>query len=84
MLYAFDGKGGAEFSIRILSGYRRCGYAERALAILFDFCEDTLALRHVDGICLKENAPSRAMMAKMMDLVGEREGNTVLYRKVFG
>ena len=81
VLYAFDGKGGAEFSLRILKGYRRCGYGARALSLLFDFCENILALRHVDGVCLKENAPSRAMMGRMMDYVGERDAQTVLYRK---
>lgn len=83
VLYAFDGRGGAEFSIRIFSGYRRMGYARRALSILFDFCENTLALCRLDGVCLKDNAPSRAMMASMMAFVGERDGETVLYRKAF-
>ena len=83
VLYAFDGKGGAEFSIRILQGYRRTGYARRALSILFDFCENELALRHLDGVCLATNAPSRAMMGEAMSFLGDRDEQTVLYRKCF-
>ena len=81
VLYAFDGKGGAEFSIRILKGYRCMGYAHRALCLLLDFCENDLALRHLDGVCLKENTPSRALMGGLMHFLGERDGETVLYRK---
>ena len=83
VLYAFDGKGGAEFSIRILKGYRRMGYARRALAVLFEFCENDLALHHLDGVCLKTNAPSRAMMEGVMAYLGERDEETVLYRRSF-
>lgn len=81
VLYAFDGKGGAEFSVRILKGYRRMGYARRALALLFQFCENDLALRHLDGVCLATNAPSRALMGSLMEFVGESDGETVLFRK---
>ena len=78
-LYAFDGRGGAEFSIRLLRGYRRNGYAKRALALLFTLAEE-LGLSFVDGICLCENLPSKALMEGCMTL--EEETPTMLrYRK---
>ncbi len=67
-LYAFDGKGGAEFSIRILRGYRRCGYAMRALSLLFSLAREELSLDYVEGICLCENTPSKCLMEKCMTL----------------
>lgn len=77
-LYAFDGLGGAEFSIRLLRGYRKNGYATRALALLFAYAKEELMLERVDGICLCENSPSRRLMEKCMTLVMQ-DGEMVKY-----
>ena len=77
-LYAFDGRGGAEFSIRLLRGYRQNGYALRALALLFAYAKEELMLEHVDGICLSGNLPSRRLMEKCMIFV-EDDGKMVRY-----
>ena len=78
-LYAFDGRGGAEFSIRIFRGYHKNGYGARALALLFAYAKEELMLEHVDGICLCENIPSRRLMEKHMTLVSD-DGEMVKYR----
>ena len=78
-LYAFDGRGGAEFSIRLLRPYRKNGYASRALALVFVYAKEELMLEHIDGICLRENLPSRRMMEKCMRFVSD-DGEMVTYR----
>ena len=75
-LYAFDGRGGAEFSIRLLRGYRQNGYARRALSLLFSLAKDELMLENIDGLCLKENEPSKRLMASLMTL--QEETTTML------
>ena len=67
-LYAFDGRGGAEFSVRILQGYRKNGYAFRALSLLLALAREELHLDFIDGICLRENCASAALMRKRMRL----------------
>ncbi len=79
-LYAFDGRGGCECSVRILRGYRRLTYARRALLLLFAYAREELALSYMDGICLTENDPSKALMASLMEFVGEKDG-TAVFRK---
>lgn len=80
-LYAFDGRGGAEFSLRILRGYRNNGYGTRALLLLFQVAREELGLDFVDGICLSENLPSIALMQTHMRFEEETEGKR-RYRKM--
>ena len=66
VMYAFDGRGGAEFAVRILREERRRGYAGRVLSLLFDYAFGTLGLSSLWGRCLPSNAASRAMLASTM------------------
>ena len=76
-LYAFDGRGGAEFSLRILPEAQ--GIAKRVLPLLFEIAKEELMLEHIDGICLQENTPSKRLMASFMTLEGDNE-ESVHYR----
>ncbi|MBR2611710.1 MAG: GNAT family N-acetyltransferase [Clostridia bacterium] len=78
-LYAFDGRGGAEFSLRILPEAQRQGIAKRTLPLLFEIAKEELMLEHIDGICLQENTPSKRLMASFMTLEGDNE-ESVHYR----
>ena len=61
-LHAFNGRGGAEFSVRILPAYRRHGYARAALYAITDYAFDALGLTHVLARCRPENTASLAML----------------------
>ena len=66
LLYGFDGRGGAEFAIRILPEHRRMGYAKETLSLLFDFAFGALGMSYLDGSCLPANTASRALLLGTM------------------
>lgn len=74
LLYAFDGRGGAECAIRILPEYRRRGIARETLSILLSYARDTLHLSYLDGACRESNEPSRALLESTMTPYTERDG----------
>lgn len=78
-LYAFDGRGGAEFSLRILPEAQRQGIAKRTLPLLFEMAKEELMLEYIDGICLEENTPSKRLMSIFMTREEEDE-ESVRYR----
>ena len=80
LMYAFDGRGGAECAIRILPEYRRRGYAKAALSLLFDFGLQALGLCYLDGRCLAKNTASRALLLETMSLRCT-DGDTLLWRR---
>lgn len=77
--YGFDGRGGAEFAVRILPEYRRRGYAKAALSLLFDFAFHTLGMSYLDGRCLTKNTASRSLLLGSMSL-RSTDGDTLLWR----
>ena len=74
LLYAFDGRGGAECAIRILPEYRRLGIAKETLATLCDYARNTLKMIYLEGACRIQNLPSRALLDHTMPLLSECDG----------
>ncbi len=81
LLYAFDGRGGAECAIRILPEYRRRGIAKQTLSLLSSYARYTLRLSYLDGACKESNSPSRALLDSTMLPRTERDG-ILRYRKL--
>lgn len=61
VLYAFDGKGGAEFAIRLLSEYHGMGLGRETLSVLMKIAR-RIGLVRVCARVLNENKKSVAMM----------------------
>jgi RimJ/RimL family protein N-acetyltransferase len=74
LLYAFDGRGGAEFAVRILPEHRRLGIAKEAIHVLCTYAREELKLSYLDGACRITNLPSRALLDHTMPFLRESDG----------
>lgn len=72
-LYAFDGRGRAEFSVRILPAYRRLGYAREAISLVTRFSFSDLGLVSLTARCRRENLPSATLLSSLAPLVLQDE-----------
>lgn len=72
-MYAFDGKGGAEFAIRLLPDFCGKGIASCVRELLCEFAS-SVGMSCLKAQILKENKPSIAFVEKAMTLQEENEG----------
>jgi len=72
-LYAFDGKGGAEFAIRLLSERQGCGLGTEAVLALAEAARN-IGLLRLHAKVMKENSSSIAMLKKVSDEYFEEDG----------
>ena len=79
LLYAFDGRGGAECAVRLLPEHRRRGIATEAVSLLIRYAKETLRMYYLDAVCHRENAPSRALFSAIAPLHSE-QGERCRYR----
>ena len=63
-LYAFDGRGGAEFSVRILREKQRCGIGAEATLAVAEAAR-SIGLVRLRASVMNENEPSLKMMKKV-------------------
>ncbi len=80
--YHFDGKGSAEFSLRILPRFQGQGLGYQTLLLMTEFAKNELRLLRLNAEVRKENLPSVSLMKKCMKERGETE-NTVLFELGF-
>lgn len=73
-LYGFDGRGRAEFSVRIRPKYRRRGYAREAIEAVCRYAFSTLGLSRLSARCRCENTPCRALLASIAPCMAEEAG----------
>lgn len=62
-LYAFDGRGGAFFAVRLLPEWQRRGFAADAVSAMAEFAA-SLGMHELTGECRAENLPSVALFSK--------------------
>lgn len=72
-LYAFDGRGAAEFAIRILPAWQGHGLGTEAVLVLEKIARK-MGLISIGSKVLRENAASVAMLQRLTDDVSERDG----------
>ena len=73
ILYSFDGKGGADIAIRILSEYQRRGYGSEALKALSEIA-GKIGLTLLRAKIKTENSPSIALFRKYAEFIsGEND-----------
>lgn len=77
-LYAFDGKGGAEFSIRLLPEYHGMGLGREAVSLLMDVARK-IGLVRLYAKVLLENERSLAMMKSFGEPTGLADKNAYLF-----
>ncbi len=82
IFYAFDGKGGAELAIRILSNMHGKGLGSRFLSLLLDYGRD-MGLIRVMAFVKRENLPSVRMCGKFMKKEEVDEGRVKFLAELY-
>lgn len=72
MLYAFDGRGGAHFALRLLPEARGQGLSHKIARALQNAAR-ALSLTRLYAECKKQNAPSVALLRRHMNEIGESD-----------
>ena len=72
-LYAFDGKGGAEFAIRLLPAYHGRGLGTEAVLAIMDAARK-IGLIRLRAKIMRENLSSISMLRKVTDTSFEEDG----------
>ena len=72
-LWGFDLKGGCKLGFRILPEWQRRGFGKRTLARLLELCSE-LGIRVALASVMKENAPSIAVVEKVMAFCRQEDG----------
>ena len=70
ILYAFDGKGNAEFAIRLLPEYHGMGLGVESVRALSEVA-CSIGLSNLRSIIMKDNIPSIKMLSKLTDDVSD-------------
>lgn len=73
VLYRFDGRGGAELSLRLLPEWQGRGYGGKLLEAYIKLAEE-LSLSRLYARIDKENIPSAKLLSKRMTLLSEKDG----------
>lgn len=81
-LFSFDGRKTAKLAVRILSEYRRLGYAKEALREITAFCRDVLRLEKLKAEVVSENAPSLCLFSSFFIREKEKNGVVSFYRNL--
>ncbi len=81
-LYSFDGRKTAKIAVRVLSAFRRSGYAKEAIREAVAFCRGTLRLEKLRADVAAENAPSLSLFASLFIREGEKDGIVSFYRNL--
>jgi len=71
-IFAFDGRGGAEYAVRLLPEYLGVGLGREASLALFKLAE-SFGLQRLYAEILKENKPSVKMASSIMRLISHTE-----------
>jgi RimJ/RimL family protein N-acetyltransferase len=72
-LYAFDYRGGAQISFRILPEYRGRGLGRKTLLALFSAAEN-IGLNTLYATVCNKNIPSTSLISQYMDKENEKDG----------
>ena len=70
VLYAFDGKGCAEFAIRLFPEYHGKGLGEESIRALSEVAS-SIGLLNLRSVIMKDNIPSIKMLSKITDEVSD-------------
>ncbi len=73
-LFGFDGKGGADLSVRLCAAARGKGLAAEATAAAIHFAAHTLVLQYLYAYVREENTASVALFSRMFDEVVTKDG----------
>lgn len=73
MLYAFDGRGGAHFALRLLPEARGMGYSHEVVGAVAEIAR-RLSLVMLFAECKRENERSSALLSRYMQRTAERDG----------
>ena len=81
ILYAFDGRGGAEFAIRLLPEAMGKGLGRESVRAVFLLAE-SIGLCSLSAKVLSENFPSHAMLRPLMEAVTLNDGSTLYIKRL--
>lgn len=79
VLFAFNGRGEAELSVRLLPEAEGQGYASEAISTARRWACDALALTHLVAACHPDNHPCRRMLTRLFGEGESKDGRLCFY-----
>lgn len=79
VLFAFNGRGAAELSVRLLPEAEGHGYASEAIVRARDWARDSLGLARLVAACHPDNLPCRRMLTRLFGEGERRDGRLCFY-----
>ena len=73
VIYAFDGRGGAEFAVRLLPEWQGQGLGKDAVRATMNAARK-IGLTHLNAKIMSENSPSHSMVRTIMTLCASEDG----------